>query len=74
MYPREERGAVSAQMITELSSDESLELDIEFARKLVVSGQTPEIRHAACTLMTLLIGQRSAARVRQMEIQRGLIT
>lgn len=61
---------MSTQMITELSPDESLELDIESARRLVVSGQTPEIRHAACTLMTLLIGQRSMERVRQMERER----
>lgn len=61
---------MSTEMITELSPDESLEVDIEFARRLVVSGQTPEIRHAACTLMTLLIGQRSAERVRQMERER----
>lgn len=63
---------MSTEMITELSPDESLEVDIEFARRLVVSGQTPEIRHAACTLMTLLIGQRSVERVRQMEREQRL--
>lgn len=59
-------------MITELSQDESLEVDIEFARRLVISGQTVEIRRAACTLMTLLVGQRSAQRVRELERERGL--
>lgn len=61
---------MSTEMITELSADESLEVDIEFARRLLVSGQTPKIRHAARTLMTLLIGQRSVERVRQMERER----
>ncbi len=63
---------MNTKMITELSADESLEVDIEFVRRLLVSGQTPEIRHAACTLMTLLIGQRTRERVRDMERERGL--
>ena len=61
---------MNTQMITELSPDESLEVDIEFARRLVVSGQTPEIRHAACTLMTCLIARRSPAKICQMEVER----
>lgn len=63
---------MSTEMITELSQDESLEMDIEFVRRLVMSGQTSEIRRTACTLMTLLVAQRSAQRVREMERDRGL--
>lgn len=63
---------MSTEMITELSQDESLEMDIEFVRRLVMSGQTAEVRRAACALMTLLVAQRSAQGVREMERERGL--
>lgn len=63
---------MSSEMITELSQDESLEVDIEFVRRLVMSGQTAEIRHAACKLMGLLIGCRSRERIMRMSQERGL--
>ncbi len=63
---------IKANMITQLSADEPLELDIEATRQMMLTGRTAEVRSLACKLMTALIASRSERRVRQMEAERGL--
>lgn len=45
-------------MITEVSADEALELDIETVRRLVVTGKTGGVRAAACALLNALVDSR----------------